>query len=129
MSTPVEVVQDFVATFIAAWPERDAARLASFFSEDAVYHNMPMEPVNGREAIQAALAAFMEMGGRVDVDMRHIVADGAVVMTERVDHFIRPGMTISLPVAGIFEIRSGAISAWREYFDLNQLRSQMPDEA
>jgi limonene-1,2-epoxide hydrolase len=62
MPTPIKTIEEFVAAFITAWPERDATKLAAFFSEDAVYHNGPMEPVEGREAIQATLAAFMGMG-------------------------------------------------------------------
>jgi limonene-1,2-epoxide hydrolase len=128
MPTPVKTVEEFVAAFIAAWPERDATKLTAFFSEDAVYHNGPMEPVKGRESIQATLAAFMSMGGRVGVDLVHVVALGAIVMTERVDHFIRAERTISLPVMGTFEVSDGAITAWRDYFDLNQFSSQMRDE-
>ncbi|MHB8328594.1 MAG: limonene-1,2-epoxide hydrolase family protein [Acidimicrobiales bacterium] len=127
--SPTETVQEFIEAFISAWPEGDAAKLASFFGEDAVYHNMPMEPIKGREAIQATLAAFMGMGGRVGVAIAHIVADGAIVMTERVDHFIGAEKTISLPVMGIFEVHDGVIVSWRDYFDLDQFTSQMPDGA
>jgi limonene-1,2-epoxide hydrolase len=125
MSSPVQVVEAFMAAFMAAWPSGDATPLGSFFSEDATYHNVPMEPVHGREAIQATLSAFMSMGGRVDVDMLHLVADGAIVMTERVDHFIRPEGTISLPLMGILEVHDGEITAWRDYFDMGQLTSLM----
>jgi limonene-1,2-epoxide hydrolase len=125
MSTPTETIEAFVAAFIAAWPGGDATELASFFSEDAVYHNGPMEPIRGREAIHASLASFMGMGGEVGVDIGHLVADGAIVMTERVDRFVGTAKTISLPVMGVFEVRDGAITAWRDYFDLNQFTSQM----
>jgi limonene-1,2-epoxide hydrolase len=56
MPTSAETVQEFIAAFIAAWPQGDAATLGPFFSEDAVYHNMPMEPVHGSGAILATLA-------------------------------------------------------------------------
>jgi limonene-1,2-epoxide hydrolase len=118
-----------MAAFVAAWPEGDATKLAAFFSEDAIYHNVPMAPVKGREAIQATLGEFMGMGGQVGVDIVHIVADGPIVMTERVDHFIGTERTISLPVMGIVEVHDGQITAWRDYFDLNQFVSLMPDEA
>ncbi|HWD52979.1 MAG TPA: limonene-1,2-epoxide hydrolase family protein [Acidimicrobiales bacterium] len=128
MSTPAETVQEFVAAFIAAWPEGDTTTLGSFFSEDAVYHNMPMEPVEGRSAIQTALAEFMSMGGQAGVDIIHLVADGAIVMTERVDYFVGTEQTISMPVMGVFEVHGGVITAWRDYFDLAQVTSQMPGE-
>jgi limonene-1,2-epoxide hydrolase len=125
MPRPIETVQEFISTFIASWPEGDAAKVASLFSENAVYHNMPLEPVKGREAIQATFAEFMSMGGQVDVDISHIVADGAIVMTERFDHFIGIERTVSLAVMGITEVHDGTITAWRDYFDLNQFSSQM----
>jgi len=125
-STPAETVEAFIAAFIAAWPQGDAVSLRSFFREDAVYQNGPIAPVTGGDAIVAAFAGFMALGGQVRVDMTHMVADGAIVMTERVDHFIGPDQTISLPVMGIIEVHDGVIAAWRDYFDLDQFMSQMP---
>ena len=69
MSTPTETVQAFMAAFIAAWPRGDAADLGPFFSQDAVYHNIPMDPVQGRDAIVATFGEFMMMGGQVRVDI------------------------------------------------------------
>jgi limonene-1,2-epoxide hydrolase len=128
MSTaPKEIVENFIAAFIDAWPKGDAGTLGSFFSEDAIYHNMPMDPVTGREAIQATFAAFMEMGGQVGVDMINMVADGPIVMTERVDHFYGADTTIHLPLMGIIEVHDGEITTWRDYFDPNQLSSGAPN--
>jgi limonene-1,2-epoxide hydrolase len=126
MSTPVKTVREFIAAFIVAWPLGDAAKLGSYFSEDATYHNMPMAPVKGREAIVSTFAEFMGMGGQVAVDIVHVVAEGSIVMTERVDHFIGAEGTLSLPVMGIIEVHDGAITAWRDYFDLNHFTAQMP---
>ena len=125
MPTSVQTVVDFIATFIEAWPSGDAIRLGPFFAEDAVYHNVPLEPVRGRAAIQATFDEFMSMGGHVGVDISHMVAEGSIVMTERVDHFIRGDTKISLPMMGVIEVRDGVISAWRDYFDLTQFASQM----
>ena len=41
-----------------------------------------------------------------------------------------PDKTIELPVMGTFEVTAdGKISAWRDYFDLNQFMSQMAPPA
>ena len=85
-----EVVRDFIAAFIAAWPTGDAATLSRFFSEDAEYCNGALEPVRGREAIVADLARMMSIGGEVGVDIFHLLSNDGVVMTERVD-FVRLG--------------------------------------
>jgi limonene-1,2-epoxide hydrolase len=127
VTSPIDILHGFIATFISAWPQADASTLGVYFSEDAVYHNIPMEPVRGREAIVTTFAAFMEMGGQVRVDIVNLVADGAIVMTERIDHFIGSDRTISLPLMGIVEIHDGAITAWRDYFDLNQFTSLLAE--
>jgi limonene-1,2-epoxide hydrolase len=125
MPTATDLVHDFIARFIEVWPTGDASQLGAFFSEDAVYHNMPMDPVYGRAAIEATFGEFMRMGGRVGVDVLHTVADGPIVMMERIDHFIGDAMTVSLPITGVIEVHDGAITAWRDYFDLSSFASGM----
>jgi len=120
-TSPAEVV----ARFISAWPEGNAANLASFFSDDAVYHNIPMEPIVGREAIEATFAAFMGMAEHIEFETLHTAVDGSIVMTERIDRFISPAKTVVLPVMGTFEVVDGKIRAWRDYFDLAQFTTQM----
>jgi limonene-1,2-epoxide hydrolase len=121
MQSPAMIVERFIECFIDAWPRADAAQVAAHFADDAIYHNMPMEPSVGRAAIEATLVQFMAMGGTVSVEMLHIMSNDTMVMTERVDHFVSADRTISLPLMGICEVHDGLITAWRDYFDLNQL--------
>lgn len=121
--SPMQVVHEFVAEFVDAWPNGDAPRVADFFSENATYHNGPLKPVRGRSAIVATIGEFMALGGTVSVDMLNVVADDRVVMTERLDHFVVDGKRFSLPVMGTFEIADGQITSWRDYFDLSQFAS------
>jgi limonene-1,2-epoxide hydrolase len=46
------------------------------------------------------------------------VASSAVVFNERTDRITLNGRPVTLPIAGVFEMREGRIVAWREYFDL-----------
>jgi limonene-1,2-epoxide hydrolase len=126
MESPIEVVR----RFCAAWSDNvEVAELAAFFTEDAVYHNMPMAPVNGREAIANNIASFIRPGApgieSIQFNVINIAANGPVVMTERVDAFKLPKKSFELPVMGTFEVRDGKISAWRDYFDMNQFTSRM----
>jgi limonene-1,2-epoxide hydrolase len=126
MESPIEVVR----RFCAAWSDNlGAAELAAFFTDDAVYHNIPLAPVIGREAIANNIASFIRPGppGIEGIQFRliNIAANGPVVMTERVDVFKLPDKSFELPVVGIFEIRNGKISAWRDYFDMHQFTSRM----
>jgi limonene-1,2-epoxide hydrolase len=116
---------DIVTNFCAAWARLDIDELSAYFTDDAVYHNIPVDPVVGRDAISAAIAAFTAGWDRVEFELRNVVADGPVVMTERIDHFVSPDRTVSLPVMGTFELAGGHIAAWRDYFDLNQFMSQL----
>jgi limonene-1,2-epoxide hydrolase len=120
-----EVVRDFMAAFMEAWPTGDAATLSRFFGEDAEYRNGPLEPAQGRDAIVADLARVMTLGGEVEADIRHLLSDGAVVMTERVDYVRLGGTTAGLRIAGVFEVHDGVITGWRDYFDPREFGAQL----
>ena len=126
MESPIEVVR----RFCVAWSEdMGADALAAFFTDDAVYHNIPLAPVRGREAIANNFATFIRPGppGVEGLDLRilNIAANGPVVMTERMDLFKLPGKSFELPVMGTFEVSDGKINAWRDYFDMNQFTRLM----
>jgi limonene-1,2-epoxide hydrolase len=124
-----EVVRDFMAAFMTAWPTRDAATLSRFFSEDAEYCNGPLEPVQGREAIVADLARMMSLGGEVGIDIRHLLSDGSVVMTERVDYVRLGGKSAGLRIAGVLEVHDGVITGWRDYFNIKEFEAQLSADA
>ena len=126
MESPIELVR----RFCAAWSDNvGAVELAAFFTDDAVYHNIPLAPVTGREAIAKTIASFIRPGapGIESIEFRviNIAANGPVVMTERVDVFRVPGKSFELQVMGTFELADGKINAWRDYFDSNQFTSRM----
>ena len=132
MESPIELVR----RFCAAWGKNMAtAELAAFFSDDAVYHNMPFAPVIGKEAIEKHIVSFIRPGKAaapgvvpvesIDFRIINIAANGPVVMTERVDTFKLPAKSFELPVMGTFEISDGRIKAWRDYFDVNQFTSRV----
>ena len=62
---------------------------------------------------------------KIEFVMKNISGSGNTVLTERVDIFVLPHVTVELPVMGTFEVRDGKIAAWRDYFDLNQYMSQL----
>jgi limonene-1,2-epoxide hydrolase len=119
---PSEVVTQFCAAFGQGVAPSE---LVEYFADDAVYHNMPVDPAVGREAILGLLNMFVTPAERVEFRVRNLVANGDTVLTERVDVFVLPNATIELPVMGTFEVKDGKIAAWRDYFDLNQYMSQL----
>lgn len=114
---------DIVAEFCAKWANPDPDELAGYFTEEAVYHNIPMDPVVGRAAIREFIAGFTADFDGIDFLVHRQVsvggADSGVVMNERTDVMRRrDGDELPLPVMGVFEIVDGKIAAWRDYFDL-----------
>jgi limonene-1,2-epoxide hydrolase len=121
MSNSEQVIRDFCA----AWERCDIDELLGYFTEDAIYHNIPVDPAQGKEAIRGVMMLFVPMSKKIEFQIDHLVAAGDIVFTERVDTFTLEKGTISLPVAGVFEVRDGKIAAWRDYFDMQQFMTQM----
>ncbi len=91
---------------------------------DVHYHNVPLEPIEGRDSVRAYLEKVWRFD-EVDWELLNVAADGNVVLTERVDNFVINGHPVSLPVMGVFEVRDGRIINWRDYFDLAGYRAQL----
>lgn len=107
-----------VLDFCRAWSRRNVEELMSYFSDDAVYHNMPMAPLKGKAAIQTILHQIIDPATAIDWEILHTAVEGEIVFTERVDRFQMGERKVELPVAGVFEVRNGKIVAWRDYFDM-----------
>jgi limonene-1,2-epoxide hydrolase len=115
-----------VRAFCNAVEARDVEQLVGFFSSDAVYHNIPIAPVKGREAIGTTLKAFIGPASEAEFEIVALACSGNSVLTERLDRFVIGGKKIELPVMGTFEVTpSGEISAWRDYFDMASFTKQM----
>jgi limonene-1,2-epoxide hydrolase len=117
MTTPEALVREFCE----AWSKRDADLLTDYFTDDGVYHNMPLTPLNGKAAIREFLVGFLAGVEAAEFRMVNVVSSDDVVMTERVDAFSMAGREGAFPVCGVFEIRDGKIAAWRDYFDMAQV--------
>lgn len=110
---------DVVRALCRSWSTPDPDEIAAYFSDDAVYHNIPMEPVVGRAAIREFVAGFLTTFEAIDFEIHHQVVAGGLVMNERTDTMRgKDGRSTPLPVMGVFEVRDGLITAWRDYFDM-----------
>jgi len=120
LSDPVAIV----LAFCAAWDGPDFDAISDALHTDVRYHNKPVEPVDGKEAVMA----YIRNAGPFDSstwDVINIAANGNIVLTERIDHFVKDGQKIALEVMGVFVIEDGLIRVWRDYFDLALYRAQM----
>jgi len=117
MASAEQVVRDFCA----AASLRDPDVMRAFFSEDVVYHNIPMDPAEGIDATMDLMNGFMALFEELEFEIHHLASDGSTVLTERTDHFTLRGRSMPLPVMGAFHVHDGKITAWRDYFDMGQV--------
>lgn len=117
--TPEELVTAFLATF----DRGDADEMASFFTDDGEYQNVPRPAAVGRDAVRAYMAHLNDVITMTGVVVHNQVASGSVVINERTDSFLYNGVPVSMPVCGVFEIEGDKIKKWREYADSAQLSS------
>ena len=83
-----------------------------------------MEVQEGIENIRGFIEGFLSMASSIKFEILFQVAEGDVVMNERIDTLVMGENTIELPVMGIFELEDGKIVKWRDYFDMGQLAGQ-----
>jgi len=108
-----------IREFIKSWSKLDAKELAGYFTEDGIYHNMPIQPVQGRDNIENFILGFSGTWTETTWEIINIVADGDFVVAERVDRTKAGEKSVDLPCVGVFELENGKIKAWRDYFDLS----------
>jgi limonene-1,2-epoxide hydrolase len=120
MLNPEQTVIDFVE----AWNRMDFDHVYALMAEDIVYHNMPYAPIIG----VAAARAFFESWPveAIDWTIVNIATNGKIVLTERIDRFLRNEGELSIPVMGTFQVEQGLITHWRDYFDSGALSNYKP---
>ena len=122
---PIAENETIVREFIAAWSNLDPVELASYFTDDGVYHNIPSNPVSGRENIRNFIAGFIRPWQETEWEIISLVANGNTVIAERLDKTVVANQPVNLPVTGVFEMEGGKIREWRDYFDLNTYMQQL----
>lgn len=114
-----------VADFCKAFTRKNIEEIMGYFSDDAVYHNMPMEPAKGKDAIRKTINSFLPGSDKIEFKILHTASNGNIVFNERIDMFDIGEKRVELPVAGLFEIKGGKVSLWRDYFDMQSYMKQM----
>ena len=110
--------ENLVRDFIAAWSRLDAAELAGYFTDDGCYHNMPFQPVQGRDKVERFIAGFIKDWTATEWEIVSLTSQDDRVAVERVDRTRLGDKGVDLPCFGLFEMSEGKIKVWRDYFDL-----------
>ena len=123
--SPGALVRTFIDLLVANQPDAACAMV----SEDCEYDNVPMGKAFGPQGLRDTLTGFFSMCTGIDWEIIRQTSTGSVqhgtVLNEREDRFEIHGRWVTLPVAGIFEIRDGRITLWRDYFDKATLLDAM----
>jgi limonene-1,2-epoxide hydrolase len=126
MSSARQVVQDFCDLMV----KRDAEALRPYLAQDAVYQNVGMPSAIGIGAIIENLAGqFGMFPDSYEYKTINIVAEGGLVLNERLDYIKGPDGTVkALPVMGTFVVRNGEIVRWTDYWDSALIGKMMAGE-
>lgn len=103
--------------------------MTALMADDFVWQlHVPLSPiVRGRDAARAELEKHNTLStGMIEgSEIRTIVSDGDTVIVERVDVNSMNGVAVTFYVTAIFEVRDGAITHWREYWDTVHVAQQL----
>ena len=113
--------EKIVTEFCQSLESGSVAKLVSYLSEEVLYHNIPWPPVTGHAGVRQVLGPFLEGPGRATVKMniKNTTSSGNTVMNERLEEWTKGSVKLDLPVLGVFELKDGKITHWRDYFDAN----------
>jgi limonene-1,2-epoxide hydrolase len=106
-----------VEVLLAALQDQDIDAAGAVLDEHLVYQNVGFPTIRGRAR---AMKLFRGMEGRAgfEVKTHRIAVNGSTVLTERTDALVFGRVRLQFWVCGVFEVRDGRITLWRDYFDM-----------
>ena len=121
--SPIEAIRQFLRHMERL--DYDAA--LKLVSDGCEYTNPPpIGTVHGPAAIRGVLEPFFAPTRENEFKVLRQAATGPIVTMERLDRHHLANKWVELPVTGVFEVRDGLITYWRDYFDAATILSQWP---
>lgn len=105
-----------VENFLNALQAEDFDTVDTLLADDLVWQNVGLPTIRGGARARKMLRG---MQGRMgfEVKFHRNVADGGTVLNERTDAAIFGPLRLQFWVCGVFEVKDGRITLWRDYFD------------
>jgi limonene-1,2-epoxide hydrolase len=117
---------DVVRAFNAAMTKLDFDAALKYVADDCEYTNIPLATVRGPAGVRAVLGPFFAPTLENEFIVLREATNGPVVFLERLDrHRLATGW-VELPVTGVYEVRDGRITLWRDYFDAATILKHWP---
>ncbi len=114
--SPEQVVREFCA----AVSKRDPEALRPLLAPSVVYQNVGVGTSDGIAAtIENVAGQWAMFPETYEFEIVNLAVSDNVVLTERIDHVGPGGGTpiVPVPLMGRFEVESGRITRWYDYFD------------
>jgi ketosteroid isomerase-like protein len=109
---------------------RDFDAVGAAFADDGEYTDMPTpaeDVARGPAQIAARLRLGLEPLSDIHHEVRVIVCEGDIAVTEHVEHWEWPtGERAALPFVSMHEVRDGKFIRWWDYWDLGTLMGSAP---
>jgi limonene-1,2-epoxide hydrolase len=117
--TAIEAPARIVTAFLYALRDKDWDTFASAMDDNILYHNVGTPVIKGRyRTVKFLRRMFDRPGAGFEVKIHRIAVAGTSVLTERTDVMVFGPFRMHFWVCGVFEVRNGEITLWRDYFDI-----------
>ena len=127
MSQDIHSPLGIVRQFMKLMEPLDYDAALKMVSVDCQYTNPPpFGMVTGSAGIRAVLELFFAPTLENEFKVLRQSVSGSTVFLERLDRHRLADKWVELPVTGVFEVREGLITYWRDYFDTKTITSQWP---
>ena len=113
-----DTIAAVVEKFLYALRDKDLETAGALLDDNLVYENVGLPTIRGRRRTMKLFAGMQKPSMGFDVKFHRVAADGNTVLTERTDALIFGRVRLNFWVCGVFEVREGRITLWRDYFDL-----------
>jgi limonene-1,2-epoxide hydrolase len=126
MTESAQVVRDLLS--LLADGQSDAA--VALLHEDVEWRNSGLPTVRGRSRVGGLLRDMEKRGVGFEVTMKHLAADGDVVLTDRTDVLRYGRFETSFWVCGTFRVSDGLIVLWDDHYsEVNLLAASLKGAA
>ncbi|MFZ0835779.1 MAG: limonene-1,2-epoxide hydrolase family protein [Mycobacterium sp.] len=106
-----------VEMFLYALRDKDFAAADAVLDDELVYENVGYTRIRGRQRTMKIMRGLSRPSMGFDVKFHRVAVDGTSVLTERTDELAFGPFAAAFWVCGVFEVRDGRITLWRDYFD------------
>jgi limonene-1,2-epoxide hydrolase len=107
-----------VRSFLFALRDKDLDAAGALLDDALLYENVGYTRIRGGRRTMKIFGGLRRPSTGFDVKFHSVAADGDTVHTERTDALMVGPLRANFWVCGVFEVRDGRITVWRDYIDI-----------